>query len=173
MKYRGAIIKATDAFMRLPKSGRFIVSCIDHSLSLFDETWTGLVVSGKSIQQAFGDWFYERGSRPKYNFVDCPYPCNPTCPWSITYSFFANQRRVFNWLRVEHFEIAFIFWNLLKYMSFKISFYECIVGATYGFTFQRGQWKFADLLATIQFVAFKLSNAIDLCARDRDKELFL
>ena len=80
MKYRGAIIKATDAFMRLPKSGRFIVSCIDHSLSLFDETWTGLVVSGKSIQQAFGDWFYERGSRPKYNFVDCPYPCNPTCP---------------------------------------------------------------------------------------------
>ena len=80
MKYRSAIMHATDNVMHMPKSGRFLVSCIDHSLSLFDETWAGLTVAGKSIQQAFGDWFYERGNKPKYNFVDCPYPCNPTCP---------------------------------------------------------------------------------------------
>ncbi|XP_065663750.1 uncharacterized protein LOC124816442 [Hydra vulgaris] len=80
MKYRGAMIRSTEYFMHLPKSGRFLVSCIDHSLSLFDETWTGVSVEGKSIQQAFGDWFYERGNRSKHNFVDCPYPCNPSCP---------------------------------------------------------------------------------------------
>jgi len=80
MKYRNAIIHATNTLSHLPKSGRFLVSCIDHSLSLFDETWTSLVVDGKSIQQAFGDWFYERGNKDKYDTVDCPYPCNPTCP---------------------------------------------------------------------------------------------
>lgn len=80
MKYRPALLHSTDTVMRMPKSGRFLVSCIDHSLSLFDETWTGLIVGGKSIQQAFGDWFYERGSKEKYNLVDCPYPCNPSCP---------------------------------------------------------------------------------------------
>ena len=80
LKYRGAIIHASNILLSMPKSGRFLVSCIDHSLSLFDETWTSLIVAGKSIQQAFGDWFYERGNKQLYDFVDCPYPCNPTCP---------------------------------------------------------------------------------------------
>ena len=80
LKYRGAIIHASNVLLSMPKSGRFLVSCIDHSLSLFDETWTSLIVAGKSIQQAFGDWFYERGNKQLYDFVDCPYPCNPTCP---------------------------------------------------------------------------------------------
>ena len=80
LKYRGAIIHASNILLSIPKSGRFLVSCIDHSLSLFDETWTSLIVAGKSIQQAFGDWFYERGNKQLYDFVDCPYPCNPTCP---------------------------------------------------------------------------------------------
>ena len=79
LQYRDAILKATNNALS-PDSGRFIVSCIDHSMSLFDETWTGIKIHDKSIQQAFGDWFFNRVPREKSTLVDCKYPCNQSCP---------------------------------------------------------------------------------------------
>ena len=79
LQYRDAILKETSSALS-PDSGRFIVSCIDHSMSLFDETWNGIKVKGKSIQQAFGDWFFNRVPRGKSNLIDCKYPCNLSCP---------------------------------------------------------------------------------------------
>lgn len=80
MLYRNLIIRATNSLIKNPKSSRFLISCINHSSSLFDDTWTTLKVGGKTIQQAFGDWFFERDEKGNYDLVDCPYPCNPTCP---------------------------------------------------------------------------------------------
>ena len=78
MKYRGAILTATLDVRKKQNAGMFLVSCLDHSLSLFDETWTSVIVNGKTIAQAFGDWYY---GRPTKHFdIDCPYPCNPSCP---------------------------------------------------------------------------------------------
>ena len=80
MLYRNLLIRATNNLIHNPKSSRFLISCINHSSSLFDDTWTTLKVGGKTIQQAFGDWFFERDEKGNYDLVDCPYPCNPTCP---------------------------------------------------------------------------------------------
>lgn len=80
MLYRNLLIRATNNLIHNPKSARFLISCINHSSSLFDDTWTTLKVGGKTIQQAFGDWFFERDEKGNYDLVDCPYPCNPTCP---------------------------------------------------------------------------------------------
>jgi len=79
LQYRDAILRETATSLS-PDSGRFIVSCIDHSMSLFDETWNGIKVNGKSIQQAFGDWFFNRVTRDKSSLIDCKYPCNLSCP---------------------------------------------------------------------------------------------
>lgn len=32
----------------------------------------------QKIAKAVGDWFHEK--TPFHNKIDCPYPCNPTCP---------------------------------------------------------------------------------------------
>ena len=77
--YRDAILKATSGSLS-PESGRFLVSCFDHSMSLFDETWNGIKINGRSIQQAFGDWFFNRVPRDKSNLIDCVFPCNLSCP---------------------------------------------------------------------------------------------
>lgn len=80
LKYRNLILRDMDQSMKPQSSGRFLVSCIDHSMSLFDETWTDMKIGGKSIQQAFGEWFFNRVSRDKSDLIDCPYPCNESCP---------------------------------------------------------------------------------------------
>ena len=79
LQYRDAMLKATSGSLS-PDSGRFLVSCFDHSMSLFDETWNGIKIEEKSIQQAFGDWFFNRVPRDKSNLIDCKYPCNLSCP---------------------------------------------------------------------------------------------
>lgn len=33
----------------------------------------------QKIAKAIGDWFYDENPFQK---IDCPYPCNPTCPRS-------------------------------------------------------------------------------------------
>eukprot|EP00794_Sanderia_malayensis_P014250 gene14250-15736_t len=78
MQYRTAILQATSVVTTTPNAGCFLVSCIQHSLSLFDETWTGVTVKQKSIQQAFGDWYYNRGTN--HLSIDGVYPSNPSCP---------------------------------------------------------------------------------------------
>ena len=79
LQYRDAMLKATSGSLS-PDSGRFLVSCFDHSMSLFDETWNGIKIEEKSIQQAFGDWFFNRVPHEKSNLIDCKYPCNLSCP---------------------------------------------------------------------------------------------
>lgn len=78
MQYRNAMMQATNVVTNTQSAGLFLVSCIQHSLSLFDETWTGVTVKQKSIQQAFGDWYYGRDTN-HYN-IDGVYPTNPSCP---------------------------------------------------------------------------------------------
>ena len=78
MKYRNAMLRATAIVKATKDSGIFLVSCIEHSMSLFDETWTGVIVQTKSIQQAFGDWYY--GRETNHYMIDGVYPSNPSCP---------------------------------------------------------------------------------------------
>eukprot|EP00112_Aurelia_sp_Birch-Aquarium-sp1_P011781 Seg2479.1 transcript_id=Seg2479.1/GoldUCD/mRNA.D3Y31 product="Pectin acetylesterase 9" protein_id=Seg2479.1/GoldUCD/D3Y31 len=78
MKYRNAMLQATRVVKAAQSAGIFLVSCIEHSMSLFDETWTSVTIQQKSIQQAFGDWYYGRETN-HYN-IDGPYPSNPSCP---------------------------------------------------------------------------------------------
>ncbi|XP_065054310.1 uncharacterized protein LOC135683083 [Rhopilema esculentum] len=78
MKYRNAMLKATGVVKTTQNAGMFLVSCIEHSMSLFDETWTGVTVKQKSIQQAFGDWYY--GRETNHIIIDGVYPTNLSCP---------------------------------------------------------------------------------------------
>ena len=78
MKYRNAMLRATAIVKATKNAGIFLVSCIEHSMSLFDETWTGVIVQKKSIQQAFGDWYFGRDTG--HYIIDGVYPSNPSCP---------------------------------------------------------------------------------------------
>jgi hypothetical protein len=77
MRYRSLVLDATKQ-----ASGRFIASCIGHSFSLFDETWTGLKVANLSVRDAVGDWVLNRNTERSRDVTDClDYPCNPTCSY--------------------------------------------------------------------------------------------
>ena len=78
MKYRNAMLRATAIVKATKNAGIFLVSCIEHSMSLFDETWTSVTVQKRSIQQAFGDWYFGREGG-QYT-IDGVYPSNPSCP---------------------------------------------------------------------------------------------
>ncbi|KAK8614330.1 hypothetical protein V6N13_122691 [Hibiscus sabdariffa] len=63
-----------------PTKGMFIDSCYAHCQIGKQITWSSdssPVVGNMKIAKAFGDWYYERSPLRK---LDCPYPCNPTCP---------------------------------------------------------------------------------------------
>lgn len=78
MKYRNAMLRATAIVKASPDAAIFLVSCIEHSMSLFDETWTGVIVQKRSIQQAFGDWYFGRSTN--HYIIDGVYPTNLSCP---------------------------------------------------------------------------------------------
>ena len=78
MKYRNAMLRATAIVKATKNAGIFLVSCIEHSMSLFDETWTGVTIQKKSIQQAFGDWYFGRDTG--HYLIDGVYPSNLSCP---------------------------------------------------------------------------------------------
>eukprot|EP01102_Stenamoeba_stenopodia_P020799 TRINITY_DN823_c0_g1_i2.p1 TRINITY_DN823_c0_g1~~TRINITY_DN823_c0_g1_i2.p1 ORF type:complete len:355 (+),score=96.32 TRINITY_DN823_c0_g1_i2:357-1421(+) len=72
-------------------NGGYLHSCWDHCIAYFQIGWNNIVVGGLTIQQAVGDWFFERTSAPK--LVDCMIPvvpnpanCNPTCPETVELS---------------------------------------------------------------------------------------
>ena len=60
-------------------AGIFADSCLIHCQTLNDEPWSTYAVGGQTMRETFQDWYFERSSA-KYQEVDCPYPCNPTCP---------------------------------------------------------------------------------------------
>ncbi|XP_072050986.1 uncharacterized protein [Amphiura filiformis] len=69
------------------KNGMFISSCPDHSQAYFDDPYQSYIVDGKTPQQAFGDWYFERIPEGSSFYFDCEdsYDCNPTCDWSLEF----------------------------------------------------------------------------------------
>ncbi|KAJ9152406.1 hypothetical protein P3X46_025974 [Hevea brasiliensis] len=63
--------------------GLYIDSCYTHCQTETQETWfmaDSPMLSKTKIAKAVGDWFYDRIPFKK---IDCPYPCNPTCPNNV------------------------------------------------------------------------------------------
>ncbi|CAI9784709.1 unnamed protein product [Fraxinus pennsylvanica] len=59
--------------------GYYINSCYTHCQTE-GETWFGShspVLNNKTIAEAVGDWFFDRS---QFQEIDCPYPCDKTCP---------------------------------------------------------------------------------------------
>ncbi|CAN1779655.1 Pectin acetylesterase 7 [Linum perenne] len=58
--------------------GLFINSCYAHCQSGSALTWAGKgpILANTRIGKAVGDWFWDRN---RFEKIDCPYPCNPTC----------------------------------------------------------------------------------------------
>ncbi|KAH7438554.1 hypothetical protein KP509_04G020100 [Ceratopteris richardii] len=77
--FRVNMLEALDAVEASEEGGLFINSCFIHCQSEFDMTWHRQrtpVINQRSVAEAVGDWFFKR--RPA-KYIDCPYPCNPSC----------------------------------------------------------------------------------------------
>jgi len=60
--------------------GLFIDSCFTHCQSPFRISWISRIsprLGNKTIAEAVGDWYF--GRREEVKYIDCKYPCNPTC----------------------------------------------------------------------------------------------
>ncbi|KAK4803303.1 hypothetical protein SAY86_001506 [Trapa natans] len=78
--FRMHFLFALSRLPRSPSTGMFIDSCYVHCQSERQELWfrdDSPVLSNRTIAKAVADWFYQRAPFQK---IDCPYPCNPTCP---------------------------------------------------------------------------------------------
>ncbi|PKU83136.1 pectin acetylesterase 5 isoform X1 [Dendrobium catenatum] len=77
--FRKSLLDSLNKFQRNKKGGMFINSCFVHCQTMSNITWhspTSPRLSNKTIAEAVGDWYFERGVVME---IDCPYPCNPTC----------------------------------------------------------------------------------------------
>ncbi|EDO47398.1 predicted protein [Nematostella vectensis] len=77
MQYRNITLHALHPVLRSRTSGLLLTSCMEHSQSLYDDTWTKLYVNGLPVSEIVGDWYFERSNG--HHHVDCDYPCNPSC----------------------------------------------------------------------------------------------
>ena len=59
-------------------AGIFVDSCLIHCQTLDDKPWSTYAVGGRTMRDAFQDWYFERSE--SIQTIDCPFPCNPTCP---------------------------------------------------------------------------------------------
>ncbi|XP_034594424.1 pectin acetylesterase 5 isoform X2 [Setaria viridis] len=60
--------------------GLFIDSCFTHCQTPFRISWISRIsprLGNKTIAEAVGDWYF--GRREEVKYIDCEYPCNPTC----------------------------------------------------------------------------------------------
>ena len=66
------------------QNGMFVTSCYAHS-QILAEGYTEYRIGGKTVQEAFGDWYFGRVAEGKSFYFDCEdsYDCNPTCDWSL------------------------------------------------------------------------------------------
>ena len=60
-------------------NGLFAHSCITHTLMLYDDPWSTIAVGGKTLRDAFSDWYFSNSGEAQLKRVDCPYPCNTSC----------------------------------------------------------------------------------------------
>ena len=60
-------------------AGIFADSCVIHCQTLMDEPWSTYSIDGKTTREAFEEWYFEKGSGD-HQRIDCPFPCNPSCP---------------------------------------------------------------------------------------------
>lgn len=76
-EFRKEMVLSLMPIQRFSTWGLYLISCFYHTLSQADSLWNGPSrVANTSAASAVGEWVY-RGVGTKY--VDCPYPCNPTC----------------------------------------------------------------------------------------------
>ena len=77
LQYRNVSLFALRPVLTSKNGGLILTSCLEHSQSLYDDTWNDVYVNGFSLSQAVGNWAFGRTSQNHY--VDCDYPCNPSC----------------------------------------------------------------------------------------------
>jgi len=78
------MLNELETFKRSKTGGMFINSCFLHCQSEIQDTWfasNSPMMNNKTIAQAVGDWYFERSTVKE---VDCPYPCDKTCPKPIS-----------------------------------------------------------------------------------------
>ncbi|XP_050234192.1 pectin acetylesterase 8-like isoform X2 [Mercurialis annua] len=76
MRFLSALYRTANSSSK----GLYVDSCYAHCQTETQETWfmpNSPLLSKTKIAKAIGDWFYDRIPFQK---IDCPYPCNPTCP---------------------------------------------------------------------------------------------
>ena len=62
-------------------AGIFGDSCLIHCQTLQDLPWATYTVGGQTMRETFEDWYFQNTSA-NFKEIDCPFPCNPTCPAS-------------------------------------------------------------------------------------------
>ena len=60
-------------------AGIFADSCLIHCQTLEDEPWATYTVDDRTMRESFEDWYFDRDP-DNIQSIDCPFPCNPTCP---------------------------------------------------------------------------------------------
>ena len=80
--YRAGFARQIEPVISSPsQNGYFFDSCFIHCQTIEDDVaWSQIRVGGRSIVQAFGDWYFERSGRTRLRDCDADLPCNPTCP---------------------------------------------------------------------------------------------
>ena len=71
-------LEQLDPAVKLP-AGIFADSCLVHCQTLEDEPWSTYTVDGKTIRESFEEWYFD-AEQDSTQRIDCPFPCNPTCP---------------------------------------------------------------------------------------------
>lgn len=78
LQFRNLTLHALEPVIKTHGSGLYLTSCMEHSQSLYDDTWTEVLVNGISIAQAISNWCFSRTN--SHINIDCGwFACNPTC----------------------------------------------------------------------------------------------
>ena len=77
LQYRNVSLFALRPVLLSKKNGLIVTSCLEHSQSVYDDTWNDVYVNGFSLSQAVGNWVF--GRTAEHLYLDCEYPCNPSC----------------------------------------------------------------------------------------------
>ncbi|XP_020899744.1 pectin acetylesterase 11-like [Exaiptasia diaphana] len=78
LEFRNLTLRALAPVIRSRDSGLYLTSCMEHSQSLYDDTWTDVYINEVSIAQAISNWCF--GRTDFHYHVDCgSFSCNPTC----------------------------------------------------------------------------------------------
>ncbi|KAJ0249549.1 Pectin acetylesterase 5 [Hirschfeldia incana] len=78
--FRSSLMDAIGKFHQNIAGGMFIDSCFIHCQTVTPGTWhspTSIRIENKTIAESVGDWYF---NRKPVKLIDCPYPCNPSCP---------------------------------------------------------------------------------------------